>query len=206
MFAIKNNIKEYLIKRNRNHWEIRLPFIAPEHIVFDIEQILETHRKNHSFKLELFLIPEFPISIEEYHEHEKSVRNLFRKIIACKYIISMFTLSGMNHYPILNGMQPDSGYEYFTSDDFIAWEHFFDKIIIIDASLFYSYNLTYVGVLIPKHISLVMEASAFHEINSEISDAYFEFEDITKGVPPYEISAYSVKIPIGSIIHMILKP
>jgi hypothetical protein len=204
MSKTKTTIKECLIKDHRNHWRINLPFIAPEYVASDIEQILETKRKNPDFKLELNLIPEFPIGIDEYREHEKSVQNLFKRIMERRCKVSMFTISGISHDAIFNNKAID--YDFFTNDDFITWGNFLNNIITIDSSLFYSHHLTFVGPLIPKHVSLVMEEPAFDEIYPDISGAGFEFEYLTKGTSVKEISACSVKLPIGSIIHMTLRP
>ncbi len=202
--TIKNNTSKYLTKHHKNHWKISLPFITPEGTASDIEQILETKKDNPAFKLELNFIPESPIGIEEYHAHEKSVHELFKRIFERRYKITLFTVSSISHDAILNNREAE--YDIFTSDDFIRWDRFLTDIIIIDASLFHSAHLTFVGPLIPKHVSLVMEESVFDDMYEEISGACFEFENLTKGTHAKEISAYSLKLPLGSIIHMTVKP
>lgn len=204
MKILISNIGRHLIKESPNHWRILLPFIVPEYAASDIEQILETKKGNPEFKLELTLISEQPKDVDHYEEHEYAVRELFERIFERRYKITLITVSGIDHDALLNNKM--EGYEYFKVDHFVSWTNFLKTTLTISSSQFYSHNLTFKGRRLPKNVSLVMEEDCFNEIYCDISGTNFEFEHLTKGTHEKEIAACSLKLPIGSIIHMTVRP
>ena len=112
----------------------------------------------------------------------------------------------MSHYKIFEARKNhgDTGYDYFTPDNFIKWESFLDDPIIIDRNLFYSAHIMYRGIA-PSGVSFVMSEDMFADLSNEIQGAHYEYVHKISGNAK-ELSSYMVQVPLGSIIHMILQP
>lgn len=184
-------LPEQCEERSATDWLVQLPFIAPASIAGDVEEILHTQRFNPDFRLTVKLIPEFPMSADEYQAHEKSVLQLFQRIAERNYSLSLIA-SGMNHYRMFEN-------EYF------PWDRFFDDIVMIDAREYYSYNAVLQGLDV-KFLKIVYEAKPFKYIEDDVIAAYFEREYYERETPFETIPVRSVKVPIGSIIQIVLGP
>jgi hypothetical protein len=206
MLLLKNNIEPYLTKEKPSHWKVILPFILPSHTVSDIEQILESKRDQKDFRLEVNLINEQPQGVEHYEEHEFSVRKFFEVIFERRFNITLLTTSSINHDPIINNLSNKADYEFLQVDHRMKWHEFLNDPIIIERSQFYSHHLTFKGRRLVKNVALVMEEENFDELYPDLSATSFEYEYLTRGKLTEKVSACSIKLPVGSIIHMTLTP
>lgn len=204
MTVLKNNITQYLTKVEPDRWKICLPFILPSHAITDIEQILESKKSRKNFRLEINLINQTPQDVEHYENHEYSVREFFEVIFERRFKITLLTVSSINHDPLINNLSNTSDYEFIQVDHRVKWHEFLNDPIIIERSQFYSHHLTFKGRRLVKNVALVMEKEDFDQLYSDLSQTNFEYEYLTRGTHTKEISACSVKLPIGSIIHMTL--
>jgi hypothetical protein len=93
-----------------------------------------------------------------------------------------------------------------SENEYVRWDKFLEHVVLINQEQFHSYHASYIGADIIKQISLVMTDRSFDEIRDEIESATFEYEYYEAGSDRKKIPAYSVKLPIGSIIHMTLRP
>jgi hypothetical protein len=182
---------EHCEERSETDWFLPVPFIAPSGIAGDIEEILHAQRFNPEFTLTVKLIPEFPMSADEYRAHEKSVLKLFQRIAERNYPLSLI-VSGMNHYRMFEN-------EYF------PWDTFFNDIVMVDAREYYSYNAVLQGLDI-KFLKIVYEEKQFKYVEDDVVAAYFEHEYYERETAFEKIPVRSVKIPIGSVIQIVLGP
>lgn len=180
--------ERYLEKHSDKKWQMNCPLLVPGTMIGDIEDILFQHQNQSDFRLTIKLLGEFPFNVHEYVEHEKTLDQLFRRIIRHQYQMIAMVVSGANHYRMLEN-------EYY------QWEHFLEHVILLDREHLQDINEVYSGLSV-KHWRIILEQYASSDIIDDVQCAYFQHVFYEKDIIP----VCAVTVPLGSIIQMTLGP
>lgn len=193
MYPTTENLEYPLIKKESpSNWEIKAPLIFPESLIRTIEEILYEQRTDPDFQLVVKLLPTCPFNYFEYQEHEKSMDQLFKRILRHPYGIPFMVVSGANHYNI-------------AENEFYPWDHFLDHVILMNENHLKCIHEGYQGLSV-THLRMVFERYNFENITDDIISAYLEHEFYEKETNDAIIPMCSVNIPLASIIQITLTP
>lgn len=177
-------------KLSDTEWHVQLPFLAHPYAACDIEELLHAKRSVPGFRLTVKLLSRPPRSLDEYLAHEQSVLAVFGCIAERRYPIS-FVASGANRYGIFE-------------NDHYPWGSFLDSAIIASESEYYSCRPIYRGNDV-RFLSFVFDDRQFKAVEDDVISAYLEHETYSRrSVSGADIPVHSVRVPVGSIIQVVL--